>query len=128
MLIFYTLCLLIVTSAAVIEECGAIPDLEDKEGETCLHKASLNGHLSILQYLLPDRADVHCRDADGWTALHNACSKVRSVCQDYELLPDSIVIRVILTSFDGYAKRHWPPPTSMVFPASTFGVKAVGHR
>lgn len=27
-------------------------------------------------YLLPDKADVHARDADGWTALHNACSKV----------------------------------------------------
>jgi ankyrin repeat protein len=30
-------------------------------------------------YLLPDRADVHVQDADGWTALHNACSKVISI-------------------------------------------------
>ncbi|KAG6837980.1 hypothetical protein H0H93_008374 [Arthromyces matolae] len=59
----------------LIEECGAMPDLEDREGETALHKAALNGHLSIVEYLLPDRADVHARDADGWTALHNACSK-----------------------------------------------------
>lgn len=29
-----------------------------------------------MNYLLPERADVHARDADGWTALHNACSKV----------------------------------------------------
>ncbi|KAH8830770.1 hypothetical protein DL96DRAFT_1707564 [Flagelloscypha sp. PMI_526] len=59
----------------VIEECGALPNLEDREGETALHKASLNGHLSILQYLLPNRADVHARDNDGWTSLHNAASK-----------------------------------------------------
>lgn len=76
----------------VVEECGAMPDLEDKEGEasvlffrprrishsgqTALHKAALNGHLSVIECLLPDRADVHAQDADGWTALHNACSKV----------------------------------------------------
>ena len=71
-----------------------MPDIEDKEGEvrllftmwllvsydnsqTALHKAALHGHLAIVTYLLPDRADVHAQDADGWTALHNACSKVR---------------------------------------------------
>lgn len=32
--------------------------------------------MSIVKYLLPGKADVHVRDADGWTALHNACSKV----------------------------------------------------
>jgi ankyrin repeat protein len=42
-----------------------------------LHKAALNGHIEVLKYLLPDKADVHARDADGWTALHNAASKVR---------------------------------------------------
>jgi len=44
--------------------------------QTALHKAALNGHLDIIKYLLPDRADVHAKDADGWTALHNAASKV----------------------------------------------------
>lgn len=33
--------------------------------------------MPVVNYLLPDRADVHAQDADGWTALHNACSKVR---------------------------------------------------
>ncbi|KAL4264569.1 hypothetical protein AB1N83_004346 [Pleurotus pulmonarius] len=71
----------------LVEQCGAMPDLEDKEGETALHKAALNGHLSIVSYLLPSKADVHARDADGWTALHNACSKgyldiVRWLCED----------------------------------------------
>jgi ankyrin repeat protein len=46
--------------------------------QTSLHKAALNGHLSVVTYLLgPEaKADVHAQDADGWTALHNACSKV----------------------------------------------------
>ncbi|KAF8165206.1 hypothetical protein B0H34DRAFT_228371 [Crassisporium funariophilum] len=63
-----------------------MPDLEDREGETALHKAALNGHMPIVSYLVPDKADVHARDADGWTALHNACSKgyldiVRWLCE-----------------------------------------------
>lgn len=78
--------------AAVVEDCGAIPDIEDREGEvrvlvlgrltcthifqTALHKAALHGHLHVVKYLVPDEADVHSQDADGWTALHNACSKV----------------------------------------------------
>ncbi|KAF8914050.1 hypothetical protein CPB84DRAFT_1758250 [Gymnopilus junonius] len=62
-------------------------DLEDREGETPLHKAALNGHIQIIKYLLPEKADVHARDADGWTALHNACSKgyldiVRWLCEN----------------------------------------------
>ncbi|KAL7282503.1 hypothetical protein ACG7TL_003974 [Trametes sanguinea] len=70
----------------LVEECGAIPDIEDKEGETALHKAALNGHLQIIRYLLPEKSDVHAKDADGWTALHNACSKgyldiVRWLCE-----------------------------------------------
>ncbi|KAF9469007.1 hypothetical protein BDZ94DRAFT_1245146 [Collybia nuda] len=70
----------------LVEDCGAMPDLEDREGETALHKAALNGHMPVVSYLLPDRADVHARDADGWTALHNACSKgyldiVRWLCE-----------------------------------------------
>lgn len=36
----------------------------------------MNGHMSIVSYLVPGKADVHARDADGWTALHNASSKV----------------------------------------------------
>jgi len=36
--------------------------------------------MRIVTYLLPVKADVHARDADGWTALHNACSKVRPYC------------------------------------------------
>ncbi|KAI0321846.1 hypothetical protein OF83DRAFT_162573 [Amylostereum chailletii] len=65
----------------LVNDCGAMPDLEDKEGE-----AALQGHMSIIEYLLPEKADVHARDADGWSALHNACSKgyldiVRWLCE-----------------------------------------------
>ncbi|QRV72861.1 ankyrin repeats [Ceratobasidium sp. AG-Ba] len=72
----------------LVEECGAMTDLEDKEGETSLHKAALHGHLSVVTYLLSPqgKADVHAQDGDGWTALHNACSKgyldiVRFMCE-----------------------------------------------
>ncbi|KAG9011134.1 hypothetical protein FRB90_007454 [Tulasnella sp. 427] len=73
----------------LVENCGAMTDLEDKEGETALHKASLNGHINVIKYLLSvevEKADVHVQDADGWTALHNACSKgyldiVRYLCE-----------------------------------------------
>jgi ankyrin repeat protein len=41
-----------------------------------LYKAALNGHLSIVKYLVPGKVDVYASDADGWTALHNASSKV----------------------------------------------------
>ncbi|THH12226.1 hypothetical protein EW145_g143 [Phellinidium pouzarii] len=70
----------------LIEDCGGIPDLEDKEGETALHKAALNGHLRVVVYLVGAGAEVNTRDGDGWTALHNSCSKgyldiVRWLCE-----------------------------------------------
>ncbi|KAH7105458.1 hypothetical protein BKA62DRAFT_612996 [Auriculariales sp. MPI-PUGE-AT-0066] len=71
-------CLNISHISTVIEDCGAVTDLEDREGETALHKAALQGNLEIVKYLLnlrDGRADVHATDRDGWTALHNACSK-----------------------------------------------------
>jgi ankyrin repeat protein len=58
--------------------------------QTALHKAALNGHLNVIEFLLghlhTNRADVHAQDGDGWTALHNACSKgyldiVRFLCE-----------------------------------------------
>ena len=39
----------------------------------------MNGHLPIVRYLVPGKVDVHAPDADGWTALHNASSKVSFV-------------------------------------------------
>jgi ankyrin repeat protein len=45
-----------------------------------LHKAALNGHLSVVAYLVGEGAEVNAKDGDGWTALHNACSKVIAEC------------------------------------------------
>ena len=39
----------------------------------------MNNHLPIVKYLVPGKVDVHASDADGWTALHNASSKVNFV-------------------------------------------------
>ncbi|KAJ6599189.1 hypothetical protein DFH09DRAFT_28203 [Mycena vulgaris] len=87
-----------------------MPDLEDKEGETALHKAALHGHLPIVKYLLPDRADVNARDADGWTALHNACSKgyldiVRWLCESGGAADQHDGVRGV----DARSKGGWTP-------------------
>jgi hypothetical protein len=59
--------------------------------QTALHKAALNGHMSIIQYLLANGADVHACDADGWTALHNACSKVTNLSHDSQGTPHTFI-------------------------------------
>ncbi|OZJ07015.1 hypothetical protein BZG36_00018 [Bifiguratus adelaidae] len=59
----------------LIEDCGAIVDLANKEGETPLHKACYFGHLAVAHYLLSKHANINQADKDGWTPLHNACSR-----------------------------------------------------
>ncbi|KAF5370028.1 hypothetical protein D9758_001168 [Tetrapyrgos nigripes] len=90
----------------LVEECGAITDMEDKEGEA----SALNGHLHVIKYLLPDKADVHVRDADGWTALHNACSKgyldiVRWLCEHGGATTEVAGARGV----DARSKGGWTP-------------------
>lgn len=104
-----------------------MPDIEDKEGEvrvsscvctsdvlsllqTALHKAALHGQHRIIQYLLPDKADVHAQDADGWTALHNACSKVVCVNASFSAL---IARRDIWILSDGCVRVEVLPLMSM---------------
>jgi ankyrin repeat protein len=98
----------------VIECAGAIADIEDKEGETSLHKASLNGHLPVIEYLLTSAgADVHAQDGDGWTPLHNACSKgyldvVRHLC-NHGAGQTIEILNVPTSGIDRKSKGGWTP-------------------
>ncbi|KAM4796125.1 ankyrin repeat domain-containing protein 49 [Rhinophrynus dorsalis] len=52
------------------------PDLintTDDDHYTPLHRASYNGHLSVVRELIARGADVHSVTVDGWTPLHSAC-------------------------------------------------------
>ncbi|KZS97901.1 hypothetical protein SISNIDRAFT_523239 [Sistotremastrum niveocremeum HHB9708] len=94
-----------------------MPDFEDKEGETALHKASLNGHLPVVKFLLtiPERAaDVHAQDADGWTALHNACSKgyldiVRYLCENAGAAEEVPHSDPLVRGIDRKSNGGWTP-------------------
>ncbi|CAG8499238.1 3671_t:CDS:2 [Paraglomus occultum] len=59
----------------LVDNAGAIVDLEDQTGETALHKASLAGFPAVVAFLLRRNAHVERQDSDGWTALHNACAQ-----------------------------------------------------
>ncbi|BGP29023.1 hypothetical protein JCM10296v2_000759 [Rhodotorula toruloides] len=59
----------------LVEECGAMPELEDGDGETPLHKGAHAGHLDVCRFLISREVDVDATDSDGWTALHNASSR-----------------------------------------------------
>ena len=45
----------------------------DEDGYTALHRASYNGHVDIVEYLIGAGARVDARTADGWQPLHCAC-------------------------------------------------------
>ncbi|KAG0046366.1 hypothetical protein BGZ83_008452 [Gryganskiella cystojenkinii] len=59
----------------LIDQAGAAVDIQDREGETALLKASYSGWFAVVCFLLKRGANVHQRDKDGWTALHNASSR-----------------------------------------------------
>ncbi|MCO5589984.1 hypothetical protein L7F22_043953 [Adiantum nelumboides] len=59
----------------LIREAGALVEMEDREGETALHKAAMAGKLPSLTFLISSGASANSVDGDGWTPLHNACSK-----------------------------------------------------
>jgi len=39
---------------------------------TLLHLASDNGHLSVVEYLVNQKADINAKTIDSWTSLHFA--------------------------------------------------------
>ncbi|XP_053567638.1 ankyrin repeat domain-containing protein 49-like [Bombina bombina] len=45
----------------------------DDDHYTPLHRASYNGHLSVVRELIARGANVHAVTVDGWTPLHSAC-------------------------------------------------------
>ncbi|TKA55447.1 hypothetical protein B0A53_02373 [Rhodotorula sp. CCFEE 5036] len=49
----------------LVEQAGALPDLEDADGETALHKAALRGHLDVCRFLL-SRQPLHNASSRGW--------------------------------------------------------------
>ncbi len=56
------------------EHCGpSIIHTTDEDSYTALHRASYNGHTSVVEYLLTHGANVDSRTIDGLTPLHSAC-------------------------------------------------------
>lgn len=58
----------------LFEFCG--PDIlttTDEDGYTAMHRASYNGHLEVVEFLLSVGARVDARTVDGWQPLHSAC-------------------------------------------------------
>ncbi|CAL8256447.1 unnamed protein product [Lota lota] len=49
------------------------PNVCDKLGRTALHRASIEGHLTVVQSLLEKGADVHCKDRLDSRPIHWAC-------------------------------------------------------
>jgi ankyrin repeat protein len=56
-------------------EAGAQVNSKDKDGWTPLHWAAWNGHLDIVQILLPNGADVNAKDSDGFQPIDVAKSE-----------------------------------------------------
>ncbi|KAL3829641.1 hypothetical protein ACJIZ3_018443 [Penstemon smallii] len=52
---------------------GVSLDSKDSQGRTALHMASANGHLSIVDYLIHNGAEVNALNVEKNTPLHWAC-------------------------------------------------------
>ncbi|XP_065344338.1 uncharacterized protein LOC135942247 [Cloeon dipterum] len=46
----------------------------DERGKTALHCAAQHGHLQLVREFIAKGVDVAAKDADGWNAMHFACS------------------------------------------------------
>ena len=46
--------------------------VEDNDGQSCLHISSSRGHADMAQVLLGQGASINARDKKGWMALHCA--------------------------------------------------------
>ncbi|KAL9936202.1 hypothetical protein V8E36_005044 [Tilletia maclaganii] len=98
----------------LVAEAGAMVDLEDREGETALHKAALAGKLPVCTFLLANDASPEATDSDGWTPLHNACSRgyldiVRLLVEQAEVSVNSATVpRGWTPLMNAASKGHLP--------------------
>jgi len=59
----------------LVVDCGANPNIQDKDGYTPLHYAAWKGHLKVVELLLEHGANPNIQDKDGYTPLHYAAWK-----------------------------------------------------
>ena len=62
----------------IVQNCYDLlgPDIlgyKDEDGYTALHRASYNGNVEVMEYLLMKGANIHACTNDGWQSLHCAC-------------------------------------------------------
>ena len=62
------------TTTKVLLAAGADVNAIDKDKETALHSAAMQGRTGIAKLLLEAGADVNARDDDGFTPLHSAAA------------------------------------------------------
>ncbi|KAK0532640.1 hypothetical protein OC834_002535 [Tilletia horrida] len=98
----------------LVSDAGAMVDLEDRDGETALHKAALAGKLPVCTFLLANDASAEATDSDGWTPLHNACSRgyldiVRLLVEQAEVSVNSATVpRGWTPLMNAASKGHLP--------------------
>jgi len=56
----------------LVIDCGVNPNIQNKDGDTPLHSAALNGKSEVVKLLLEHGADPNIQNKDGMTPLHFA--------------------------------------------------------
>lgn len=57
----------------ILEQNPSVISHRDEDGYSALHRASYEGHVDTVSFLLMNGADIHAKTNDGWTPLHSAC-------------------------------------------------------
>ena len=78
----------------VLEAKADIVKAKDSDGYTGLHRASYNGHVSVISELIQAGASVTAVTEDGWQPLHCACRWSMDVAFSFSL-------------FEAYQIRDW---------------------
>ena len=59
----------------LVIDCGVNPNIQNKDGDTPLHSAALNGKSEVVKLLLEHGADPNIQNKDGMTPLHFATER-----------------------------------------------------